>query len=156
MNIGQNLHEVEDAKTPTRWRLGSNKRGASQATVGERSRGYSITRPLSTREREGTLRPKADALGAVDTIEAMLDAGMFKDTGCEHAPACLSCPLPQCLHDTTHQGQNKKAESRREAILEVYRTEPLLTLLDIAARFHVSKRTVGRVVAEAANSPRVA
>ena len=35
-----------------------------------------------------------------------------KDTGCQLAPACLSCPLPQCVHDMTPREARR---ARRQA-----------------------------------------
>ena len=31
-------------------------------------------------------------------------ADHYQDTGCDLAPACLTCPLPLCIHDAVDQG----------------------------------------------------
>ena len=68
----------------------------------------------------------------------------YRDTGCHVHPACLSCPLPQCIHDL---GQTRFTESRRERQREIaaYRTaHPELALDQIGSLFGVTTRTVNR------------
>lgn len=83
-------------------------------------------------------RPRPDALPELAT---------YIDTGCDVAPRCLACPLPVCRFDV---------RGGARAILNRTRDPEILAALDagehadtIAARFHVSRRTVFRIKAEA-------
>ena len=67
------------------------------------------------------------------------------DTGCRYAPKCLSCPLPQCVHDGYRAGQSRNA-SRDAEYMAIIATEQL-TPSQAAERFGITKRTVFRIQA---------
>jgi hypothetical protein len=80
----------------------------------------------------------------------------WKDEGCEVAPACLSCPLPQCKYDMTlvklkeHGivgGRVQLPTDRREQVKDMLRAD-MLTLKEISHLSGVSERTVQRLRAE--------
>lgn len=65
----------------------------------------------------------------------------YRDTGCELAPRCLACPLPQCRYDLPPK--------RAQALLRAAKLRPLLaeglTVDEAAARLDVSRRTIFRL-----------
>jgi len=65
------------------------------------------------------------------------------DQGCEVAPACLTCPLPQCKHDDPW-GYRRDLTKRRDAQMleEIYQKG--LTFDQAAALYGVNVRTVFR------------
>lgn len=77
-----------------------------------------------------------------------LPEGMeWPDTGCDVAPACLSCPLPECRYER-HRGLAQMQTARMRAAAVRLRDEGL-TPVQIAERIGRKKRTVYRLLAEA-------
>jgi len=72
-------------------------------------------------------------------------ANYYRDEGCELAPSCLACPLPQCRYDTPTGGRWLGNRPRDAEILELRRGGKLIE--EIAEHFRVSRRTVFRVLA---------
>lgn len=77
----------------------------------------------------------------------------YVDKGCEVAPACLACPLPQCRYDGPASDRFAAAMLRRNA----ERDADILASRaagerprHIAERLGVSRRTVFRVLKERA------
>ena len=71
-----------------------------------------------------------------------------KDTGCLHAPKCLSCPLPQCVHDSPRIIQKMRSAINDEERMAIIAAENL-TLPQAADRFGITERTVLRIKARA-------
>ena len=69
---------------------------------------------------------------------------VFRDDGCEYAPACLTCPLPRCKHDDPGWVSRNVRDERDKMITA--RRRRGLSLEEIAAEMNVSKRTVHRVL----------
>jgi hypothetical protein len=70
----------------------------------------------------------------------------YTDEGCELAPACLECPLPQCVHDAPemtryYANRDRNREIARQRLAGV-------PVAELAAKYGVSRRTVYRVTAE--------
>ena len=65
----------------------------------------------------------------------------YPDTGCEAAPLCLRCPLPQCKHDVPAQSQRRYARDYQVALAEG------LTVGATANLLGVSERTIFRAKA---------
>ena len=73
------------------------------------------------------------------------DESNWKDNGCELFPACLSCPLPQCIEDKPRGKQKLRMLTRASQMAELRRCGK--STREIAALFKVSQRTVQRVLA---------
>ena len=68
----------------------------------------------------------------------------YHDTGCELAPACLSCPFPDCIHDIYKAP--KSIRLVRSAAIAREHTRGNHDLIELAALFQVSVRTVKRAI----------
>lgn len=71
----------------------------------------------------------------------------YTDEGCDLAPACLECPLPQCVHDAPEMTRYYANRDRNREIAARRRAGESVAVL--AAEYGVSRRTVYRAVAEA-------
>jgi len=69
------------------------------------------------------------------------------DTGCEAAPRCLECPLPHCRYDGGRGIRRVRNEIRDRQIIEL-RAAGGLTMLEIARRFGISRRSAFRIIEE--------
>ena len=66
------------------------------------------------------------------------------DLGCEAAPKCLECPLPQCKHDDPaayQRCQRQRMDAARIATMD----RENLTVAEAAERFNITIRTVFRI-----------
>ncbi len=72
----------------------------------------------------------------------------YRDEGCEIAPACLSCPLPQCKLDEPQAWRNGLRRVRDQEILRLRRDNGK-SVAEIARRFSVSTRTIHRIIRRA-------
>ncbi len=69
----------------------------------------------------------------------------YRDEGCQLAPSCLNCPLPQCVYDGRGGAQH---------ILKLWRAKEMARLFinegrkvrELAQVFDVSERTVQRAL----------
>ena len=68
------------------------------------------------------------------------------DTGCHIHPACLSCPLPECIHDSGVEGQrDREAERIRATQVQVLQGHQAgAEVVEIAAKVGISTRSVHR------------
>lgn len=82
-------------------------------------------------------RPRPDALPEFAT---------YIDTGCEVAPKCLECPLAVCRFDTPGGARAIRNRVRDPEIIAALAAGEHPDA--VAARFHVSRRTVFRIKAE--------
>ena len=76
--------------------------------------------------------------------EHLIGRGNYRDTGCDIAPACLSCHLPVCRYDMP---PNWKIEERNARIV-AYRNDGA-NVKQITAELNVSSRTVTRILQKA-------
>lgn len=67
----------------------------------------------------------------------------WRDTGCEIAPACLSCPLPRCRYDAP----TRVLRINRNHVIRDARGVGE-SAESIATRLGVSRRTVFRAIGE--------
>jgi predicted DNA-binding protein (UPF0251 family) len=80
--------------------------------------------------------------------DALPESIRYIDDGCEVASRCLECPLPVCRHDGG--GLRKiRNEIRNAEIVRLRRVDGVGTA-EIARRFGVHKRTVWRILSDAA------
>lgn len=84
-----------------------------------------------------TPRPRKDALP---------EHVRYRDEGCDVFDSCLRCPLPRCRYDVPG-GVRTLLNRARDREIRRLRDETALSIEAIAARFHVSRRTVFRVLA---------
>ncbi len=78
-----------------------------------------------------------------------LDLAQYRDEGCEVFPACLSCPLPQCLEESLG-GKKRFLKQSRDKEVRSYMERGLGTA-EIAAIMAISQRTVQRIVGKSKN-----
>jgi hypothetical protein len=81
-------------------------------------------------------------------IDRLPELSTYRDTGCDLHPSCLTCPLAQCRYDDPGWIQREERQHRATAILQV-RTAEALPVIELAARFGISTRTVHRVLSQA-------
>jgi len=67
----------------------------------------------------------------------------YRDEGCQIAPSCLSCPLPQCVHDTP--GGVRKAQSEARGAQMLAERLAGLSVGDVAKKYGLSRRHVMRL-----------
>ena len=68
---------------------------------------------------------------------------VYKDTGCDLFPACLTCPLPRCRYDVDGGARIMLNYTRNREIWRM-RCEKEFTINEIMEYFQVSRRTVFR------------
>ncbi len=73
----------------------------------------------------------------------------YNDTGCDLHPSCLACPLVRCRYDEPGGARRIASDERDRAIVRL-RREDGLQIGALALRFAISRRTVFRVLARAA------
>ncbi len=100
-----------------------------------------VTAPGVTAQQQAmpvlTPRPRRDALP---------EHVRYRDEGCDVFDSCLRCPLPRCRYDVPG-GVRTLLNRIRDREIRRLRSETTLSIEGIAARFHVSRRTVFRVLA---------
>ena len=69
----------------------------------------------------------------------------FEDKGCEVAPKCVECPLPFCRFDDPEGFQILRQQVRDLEKVAVMMRDGL-TVLAAAGRFHITERTMFRVL----------
>jgi hypothetical protein len=79
-----------------------------------------------------------------DYISDLPENCQYRDEGCELAHSCLNCPLPKCVFDS--QGGEVYLQ-RKKRDMEILRSSGRgFTLRELSATYHVSRRTVQRVL----------
>ena len=68
-----------------------------------------------------------------------------KDNGCEHSPACLTCPLVACKYDDDRKPSTRRRDATDAKVLPLL--ESGVSSSEIAARLGVNRRTVYRAQA---------
>ena len=64
------------------------------------------------------------------------------DTGCQAAPSCLACPLPECRYENPHGWRQYHRDQQSVAAIR----EHNLTDRQAAQQFGLHKRTIGRIL----------
>lgn len=102
--------------------------------------------PAHARRGQPDRTPGRAAVNArVVRLEALPEHTEYRDTGCEVAPSCLSCPLPQCRYDVGAGGAGIATLRRRERAAEIRaRLAAGQSGPQIAEELGVSLRTVWR------------
>ena len=88
------------------------------------------------------------AIGGADRqvrSDALPEYQEYRDEGCDLFAACLACPLQRCRYDVPG-GVRALLNRERDHQIRVTRDSGNLSVDGIAARFHVSRRTVFRAL----------
>ena len=72
----------------------------------------------------------------------------YRDSGCEVWQSCLSCPLPKCKHDDPGWLRRYRRAQRDRRLLRM-RNRENASVGELAQQFHISERTVHRILARA-------
>ena len=80
-----------------------------------------------------------------DAADLEFGVGIYRDRGCEVAPKCLECPLPQCRYDVPG-GARVMINRERDDEIKRLRADHM-SVDDIVARFQISRRSVFRALA---------
>ena len=67
----------------------------------------------------------------------------YPDTGCEIAPLCLECPLPQCKYDSPGLALRHKRKQRDREIVSLL--DQGHSIAEVAGRFGLAENTVFRI-----------
>ena len=79
------------------------------------------------------------------TPDVLQEFYAYRDTGCEIAPSCLQCPLPQCKYDNPRLARREKRSERDRQVVTAFRHGGM-SALQVAALFGMSQRTVFRII----------
>ena len=94
------------------------------------------------------IQAQRPAPAAAIVIDAVPESYPYRDDGCEIAPSCLRCPLPQCKYDDPGWLRRQQRDQRdREVLTEIL--ERRLSVAQVSARFALSQRTVFRILKRA-------
>ena len=74
----------------------------------------------------------------------------YRDDGCEVAPSCLDCPLPQCKYDDPMWYRRERRSQRDQKVLRI-QAQKGLTVAQLARHFGVSQRTIFRILRRSNN-----
>ena len=69
---------------------------------------------------------------------------VYEDTGCQAAPKCLTCPLPQCRLDDPAGYQRWRRQQKDRGRIATMNQENL-TVEQAAERFGITVRTMFRI-----------
>ena len=73
-------------------------------------------------------------------VDILPEKAQYRDTGCELAPACLSCPLPVCKHDY------EISEPRALHRMVLHWRKRGIPVPEIARTLNTSTRTIHRIL----------
>ncbi len=77
--------------------------------------------------------------------DALPEHAQYRDDGCDIHPHCLSCPLPRCRYDEPG-GLRSILIAGRDQDVVMLRLQGV-SVDRLASRFHLSRRTVFRILA---------
>ena len=78
-------------------------------------------------------------------LDALPENVRYRDEGCDLSPSCLNCRLPVCRYDNPRSTRRLRTLGRDQEIVRLRRRERL-PIDALARRFHVSRRTVFRIL----------
>ncbi len=96
--------------------------------------------PIHPQQFEILTRARSDALP---------EHAQYRDDGCDIYPHCLTCPLPRCRYDEPGGLRSILIAGRDEDVVKLRLQGESVDRL--ASRFHVSRRTVFRILARSDN-----
>jgi hypothetical protein len=91
-----------------------------------------------------------DPLNAADEAppvryDALPENVRYRDEGCDLSPSCLNCRLPVCRYDCPSSTRRLRTLDRDREIVRLRRRDRLPVDV-LAGRFHVSRRTIFRIL----------
>ena len=78
-------------------------------------------------------------------LDALPENVRYRDEGCDLSPSCLNCRLPICRYDHPVGTRRLRTLGRDQEIVRLRRRDRL-PIDTLARRFHVSRRTVFRIL----------
>jgi len=82
--------------------------------------------------------------------ENLIGSGSYKDTGCDLAPACLSCPYSVCQKEHNSVDDRQQRNGRIWQDYQRMKNRGMFPIAPvIAEKYGLGKRTVQRVISEA-------
>lgn len=75
----------------------------------------------------------------------------YQDEGCEIGESCLNCRLPICIYDEPRGRQHWLKKQRDRELLRLFKKGKRVK--ELAKMFHISQRTVQRVLKKSISSP---
>ena len=81
--------------------------------------------------------------------DALPEHAQYRDDGCDIHPHCLSCPLPRCRYDEPGGLRSILIAGRNQDVVKLRLQGESVDRL--ARRFHLSRRTVFRILARSDN-----
>jgi hypothetical protein len=111
----------------------------------------SVKRIMNDLERIGFVPEKIASEGINenqkdDELDLLPEFCSYKDEGCELAPACLECPFSDCLYEQFRGSLTGAKKLRDQEIVRLHKIEKIAGP-ELSARFHVTLRTVQRILA---------
>ena len=86
------------------------------------------------------------SIKGVPAMDLLPEYFPYRDDGCDVSASCLACPLPQCKYDDPGRFHRERRAHRDRQVLEARRRDGA-TVLELSKRFHISLRTVHRIMA---------
>lgn len=82
--------------------------------------------------------------------ENLIGSGSYKDTGCDLAPSCLSCPFSECLKESNAVEDRQQRNGRVWEEYKRMKNRGLFPIAPvIAEKYGLGTRTVHRIVGDA-------
>ena len=106
--------------------------------------------PVATALAAPTLNAPVGGTLAPVRSDTLPENTRYKDDGCDVSSTCLDCPLPLCKYDDPGWLTRVRRDDRDSQVLRIRRDEGA-TIVEVARRFHISQRTVHRIVARNQN-----
>ncbi len=84
---------------------------------------------------------------AIVRADALPEHTDYRDTGCELAPSCLSCPLARCRYDETPNLRRLTAD-RRDREIAYIRRRYRAPIKMLASAYGLTRRSIFRLLRE--------
>ena len=82
----------------------------------------------------------------VPAFDTRAEYPVLPDDGCEIAPSCLRCPLPQCKYDDPGGVARARKQARDQQVLDAYYSGGM-SWDELVRKYHLSERTLRRIIA---------
>ena len=107
-----------------------------------------MTQTLDINDREAIRA----ALAQRNAADMKFGQGGYRDTGCDMAPSCLSCPFVTCRHDISPEKVRENKVQQRNYEIRRLRTRDGVTVKVLAEQFGLGATTVTRIVKRGASA----
>ncbi len=96
-----------------------------------------------------SIRPQQFEILTRARSDALPEHAQYRDDGCDIHPHCLTCPLPRCRYDEPGGLRSILIAGRDRDVVKLRLQGESVDRL--ASRFHLSRRTVFRILARSEN-----